>query len=155
MPDDLPILLSPEETDGRGAGRSGSFSSSTLSPLRHGIFRAVWLASLASNFGGLVQSVGASWMMTSISNSADLVALVQASTTLPIMLFSLVAGAISDNYDRRKVMLTARSLLAVSVALAASTYLGLVTPISLLTFTFLIGCGTALNGPAWQSSVGE
>jgi MFS family permease len=124
--------------------------------LQHGIFRAVWIASLASNFGGLIQSVGASWMMTSIAASADLVALVQASTTLPIMLFSLAAGAVSDNYDRRKVMLIAQFfMLAVSVGLTACAYLGLVTPVLLLGFTFLIGCGTALNGPAWQSSVGD
>ena len=130
-------------------------STSPLAPFRHGIFRAVWFATLASNFGGLIQVVGASWMMTSIA-SADLVALVQASTTLPIMLFSLAAGAIADNYDRRHVMVVAQLfMLVVSVALTACTYLGLITPWLLLTFTFLIGCGTALNGPAWQSSVGE
>ena len=67
--------------------------------------RAVWFASLASNFGGLIESVGAAWLMTSIGTSADMVALVQASTTLPIMLFSLAAGAIADNFDRRKLML--------------------------------------------------
>lgn len=57
---------------------------STLAPFRHGIFRAVWTASLASNFGGLIQSVGAAWLMTSITTSSDMVALVQASTALPI-----------------------------------------------------------------------
>jgi len=130
--------------------------ASPLAPLRHDIFRAVWIASLASNFGGLIQSVGASWMMASITSSADLVALVQASTTLPIMLFSLPAGAISDNYDRRSVMLVAQAfMLGVSVLLTVFTYFGLVTPWLLLFFTFLIGCGTALNGPAWQSSVGD
>ncbi len=155
MPDDLPILPSPEDSVVRRQDGSG-FSASPLSPLRSNVFRAVWLASLASNFGGLIQSVGASWMMTSIANSANMVALVQASTTLPIMLFSLPAGAIADNYDRRKVMLAAQIfLLVVSIGLAASTYMGLITPLLLLTFTFLIGCGTALNGPAWQSSVGE
>ena len=92
--------------------------------------------------------------MTSLAGSADLVSLVQASTTLPIMLFSLAAGAIADNYSRRTVMLAAQGfMLAVSVTLAASAYLGLISPWLLLTFTFLIGCGTALNGPAWQSSV--
>ena len=130
--------------------------ASPLAPLRHDIFRAVWIASLASNFGGLIQSVGASWMMASITSSADLVALVQASTTLPIMLFSLAAGAISDNYDRRSVMLVAQAfMLGVSVLLTVFTYFGLVTPWLLLFFTFLIGCGSALNGPAWQSSVGD
>src|SRR5262249_41655517 len=116
----------------------------------------VWFASLSSSFGALIQSVGASWMMTSIASSADLVALVQASTTLPIMLFSLAAGAIADNYDRRKVMLVSQLfMLAVSVALTLCAYLGVITPWLLLIFTFLIGCGAALNNPAWQSSVGD
>ena len=98
-------------------------------PLRQPVFRAVWFASLASNFGGLVQAVGASWMMTSIAASPDMVALVQASTTLPVMLFSLAACAISDNYDRRSIMLTALGfMLTVSVMLALSAWFGLITP---------------------------
>lgn len=124
--------------------------------MRHGIFRAIWLASLASNFGGLIQAVGASWMMASISTSPGMVALVQTSTTLPIMIFSLAAGAIADNYDRRKVMIFAQLfMLTISVLLTATAFVGVVTPWLLLTFTFLIGCGNALNGPAWQSSVGD
>jgi MFS family permease len=120
------------------------------------VFRAVWIASMASNFGGLIQSVGASWMMTSIAGSADMVALVQASVTLPIMLFSLVAGALADNRDRRVMMLWAQAfMLIVSVALSVCAWLGLITPWLLLLFTFLVGCGTAFNGPAWQASVGD
>lgn len=130
--------------------------ASALAPLRHPVFRAVWLASLLSSFGGLVQSVGASWLMTTLSPSADMVALVQASVTLPIMLLSLFAGAVADSLDRRHVMLAAQGfMLTVSVALALSAWVGLITPWLLLLFTFLIGCGTAMNGPAWQASVGE
>jgi MFS family permease len=136
--------------------RTSEQEASPLSPFRHRIFLEVWTASLASNLGGLIQSVGAAWLMASISQAADLVALVQASTTLPIMLFSLAAGAIADNFDRRKLMLASQIfLLCVSVALTACTYFGLVTPWLLLAFTFLVGCGTAFNGPAWQSLVGE
>ncbi|PTM39976.1 MFS transporter [Bosea sp. 124] len=135
---------------------AASDRNSPFVPLRQPIFRAVWFASLASNFGGLVQMVGASWMMTSIADSPDMVALVQASTTLPVMLFSLAAGAISDNYDRRRIMLTAQGfMLVVSILLAVSAGLDVMTPWLLLAFTFLIGCGTALNNPAWQSSVGD
>jgi MFS family permease len=120
------------------------------------VFRAVWIASLASNFGGLIQSVGASWMMTSIAPSADMVALVQASVSLPIMLLSLVAGAVADSMDRRRVMLAAQTfMLSVSVLLSVVTWAGLISPWLLLLFTFLIGCGTAMNGPAWQASVGD
>lgn len=127
-----------------------------LAPLRIGTFRSLWLASLVSNFGGLIQGVGAAWLMTTISGSADMVALVQASTTLPIMLLSLVAGAIADGYPRRQVMLLAQGFMfLVSAALAVSAWLGVVTPWLLLTFTFLIGCGVAFNNPAWQAAVGD
>jgi MFS family permease len=127
-----------------------------LAPLAHKTFRDIWFASIASNLGGLIQGVGAAWMMTSISTSENMVALVQASTTLPIMLFSLVSGAVADNFDRRRVMMAAQLFMfAVSALLAAFAYLGLITPWTLLSFTFLIGCGTALNNPSWQASVGD
>jgi len=129
---------------------------SALSPFRFPVFRAVWAASAVSNLGGLIQSVGASWMMTSIAPSADMVALVQASVTLPIMLLSLFAGAMADNLDRRKVMLGAQVfMLIVSVGLSICAWTGLITPWLLLLFTFLIGCGAAFNAPAWQASVGD
>ncbi|MFC5372357.1 MFS transporter [Brevundimonas faecalis] len=128
---------------------------SALAPLRHPVFRAVWITSLVTNFGGLIQSVGAAWMMSSIA-SAQMTALVQASVTLPIMLLSLAAGALADTVDRRKIMLAAQSfMLLVSAGLAAMTWMGWITPWVLLSFTFLIGCGTAFNGPAWQASVGD
>ncbi|MER8391540.1 MFS transporter [Mesorhizobium sp. M1340] len=133
-----------------------SESASALAPFRHGIFRAVWSASLVSNFGGLIQGVGAAWMMTTIATSSYQVALVQASTTLPIMLFALLAGAIADSFNRRKIMLIAQIfMLVVSALLTAFTYLDLMTPWTLLAFTFLIDSGTALNSPSWQASVGD
>lgn len=126
------------------------------SPLSVPVFRAVWIASMASNFGGLIQSVGASWLMTSLTPSSQMVALVQASTALPILLLSLWSGAVADNLDRRRVMLAAQGfMLVVSVALAVITFAGWISPWLLLVFTFLIGCGAAMNGPAWQASVGD
>ena len=126
------------------------------SPLSFPVFRAVWIASMASNFGGLIQSVGASWLMTSLTPSPQMVALVQASTALPILLLSLWSGAVADNLDRRRVMLAAQGfMLLVSVVLAGITFAGWITPWLLLVFTFLIGCGAAMNGPAWQASVGD
>jgi MFS family permease len=129
---------------------------STLAPFRHETFRTMWFASISSNFGGLIQAVGAAWMMTAIADSEDMVALVQASNALPIMIFSLVAGALADNFNRRSLMLTAQIfMLVVSVVLTVFAYMDLLTPWLLLTFTFLIGCGVALNNPSWQASVGD
>jgi MFS family permease len=129
---------------------------STLSPFAHRVFLALWLASFASNLGNAVQSVGASWLMTSIAPRADMVALVQTAMSLPIMLFALVAGAIADLFDRRKVMLTAQVAMAsASFLLAGLAFAGLVTPWLLLALTFLLGAGVALFSPAMQVSVGE
>ncbi|MGV8986549.1 MAG: MFS transporter [Cypionkella sp.] len=130
--------------------------TSTLTLFRNQTFRMLWIAALASNFGGLVQGVGAAWMMTTLSGSESMVALVQASVTLPIMIFSLLAGVFADSYDRRKVMLTAQVfMLIVSIVLAVLAVQGWLTPWALLGFTFLIGCGTALHNPSWQASMGD
>ncbi|QQR37545.1 MFS transporter [Devosia oryziradicis] len=129
---------------------------SVLAPFRHETFRLLWLATLVSNLGGLVQSVGAGWMMTTLTSSHNMIALVQASTTLPIMVFSVAAGALADNFDRRTVMLIAQGgMMLVSLALAVLAFLGLLNPWLLLTCTFLIGCGTALFNPSWQASMGD
>jgi MFS family permease len=136
--------------------QAGGAPGAALAPLRNRTFRTFWIASLASNLGGLIQAVGAAWTMTTISGSADMVALVQAATTLPIMLFSLATGAIADNFNRRRVMIAAQvGMLAVSVGLALCAWAGLLTPWLLLGFTFAIGCGVALNNPSWQASVGD
>jgi MFS family permease len=130
--------------------------SPTLAPFHSRVFAMIWTASLVSSFGSLIQAVGASWLMTSIAPTADMVALVQASTTLPIMLLSLASGAVSDIWDRRLVMLIAQgAMLVIAAVLTTIAYMGLITPWVLLSLTFLIGCGVAVYSPAWQSSVGE
>ena len=135
---------------GQGWARPGA----PLAPFRHPAFRAIWTANLFSNIGAMIQSVGAAWLMTELTRSHLLIALVQASATIPIMLLGLFAGAIADNHDRRRVMLAAQSgMLAVSALLAALTFAGAIGPLSLLALTLAVGAGTALNAPAWQASV--
>lgn len=136
--------------------KTASPAETADSPFNIPIFRAVWAASVTSNFGGLIQSVGAAWMMTSLVRSPKMVALVQSSAALAFMLLPLLAGAAADNLDRRKVMLTAQFfMLTVSATLTVFAWQGWLTPWILLSFTFLIGCGTAMNSPAWHASVGD
>lgn len=125
-------------------------------PLRYPIFRRIWLASLLSNLGILVQAVGAAWAMTQMTSSADRVALVQTALMLPVMLFSMPAGAIADMHDRRIVALISLSVALVgATTLATLAWLDLVTPAILLALCFVVGSGMALFGPAWQSSLSE
>ncbi|MDQ2067487.1 MFS transporter [Xinfangfangia sp. CPCC 101601] len=129
-------------------------SSSPLSPLRHPSFRLIWTATLVANLGSLIQGVGAAWKMAELSPSASMVALVQASTTLPIMVLAVAAGAIADNFDRRRVMLVAQAFMfIISAALAVAAWMDLLGPWTLLCFTFLLGLGAALHLPSWQASM--
>jgi MFS family permease len=126
----------------------------TFSPFRYPTFRAIWIANLASNLGATMQSVAAAWLMTTLTSSHTMIAMIQASTTIPIMLFGVFAGAIADNFDRRRVMLVSQiGMFVVSVMLAVLAELDSLAPWSLLLLTLLLGIGTALNSPAWQASV--
>src|SRR5213080_1792845 len=136
--------------------RSLFAADSVAAPLRHTVFRRIWLASLMSNLGLLIQGVGAAWAMTQMTPSADKVALVQTALMLPIMLIAMPAGAIADMYDRRIVALVSLSIaLAGATALSVLAWLGRLTPEILLAFCFIVGSGMALFGPAWQASVSE
>ena len=136
--------------------RSRLAADGIAAPLRHPVFRRIWLASLVSNLGILIQGVGAAWAMTQMTSSADKVALVQTALMLPIMLISMPAGAIADMHDRRIVALISLGIALVgATALTVLAWLGLVTPNILLALCFVVGSGMALFGPAWQSSVSE
>ncbi|MDA9446108.1 MFS transporter [Bradyrhizobium sp. CCBAU 21360] len=125
-------------------------------PLRFPPFRRIWIANLLANVGILIQGVGAAWAMTQMTSSADQVALVQTALLLPVMLLSILAGAVADMYDRRIVALLALSVeLCGAAALTLVDWLGLTTPNLLLSLCFSIGSGMALMSPAWQSSVSE
>ncbi len=131
--------------------RQGAFE-----PLRIPIFRRFWLSSMASNFGGLIQTIAAAWMMTALTGNAQMVALVQTCATLPMMLLSLPSGALADIYERKIIMLIAQlGMLIVSVVLTVLTLAEMTTPLILLGATFLIAAGTALHAPAWQASIYE
>jgi MFS family permease len=125
-------------------------SASAWAPFRHTVYRVLWLAQLTSNVGTWMQTVAAQWLL--IDQSPILVSLVQTASSLPIVLLSLPAGAWADMVDRRRLLLSAQlAMLVPAGALAAITFAGAASPAVVLTLTFLLGCGTAVAGPAWQA----
>ncbi len=125
-------------------------------PFSHSVFRALWIATIVSNIGTFMQSVGAAWLMTSLSTSPVMVALVQAASIFPMCLLALPAGALADSIDRRGgVLITQAWMMVAAALLAALTFLGATSPWVLLGFTFLLGLGAAMNAPAWQAIVPE
>ncbi len=141
-------------TEASGAQAPGGWGA--FEPLRERTFRMIWSASLLSNFGQLIQGVGAAWEMTRLTSSAGMVALVQTALMVPLMLVAVPAGAIADMFDRRRIAMLGLTFATLCAAtLTSLAALGLTSPWVLLSFCSLIGAGVALYGPAWQSSVVE
>jgi MFS family permease len=124
--------------------------------MRRPLFRALWISSLTSSIGTWMHEVGAAWLMTSLTLSPVMVALMQTAASLPIVLLALPAGAIADMVDRRRMLLFTQGwMLSSAAALGVLTLLGATTPWSLLILTFALGAGAAMNAPAWQSTTSE
>jgi predicted MFS family arabinose efflux permease len=125
-------------------------------PFAYSLFRAIWIASLVSNVGTWMQNVAGVWLVTTLTTSALLVALMQTATSLPAFLLSMPAGAIGDLIDRRKLLLFTQGFMAVvALGLGAFALSGAIRAIDVLGFTFLLGMGAALNGPIWQTVTTE
>lgn len=134
----------------------GNGVESAWKPLAYPIFRALWIATIASNIGSFMQDVGEAWLMTTLTPSPLLVALVQAAASLPALLLALPSGALADIIDRRRLLLFTQTWMLVVAGVAGLfTISGLMTPQLLLSLAFLMGLGEALNGPAWSAITPE
>jgi MFS family permease len=128
----------------------------TFAPLRIPLFRDRWIASTVSGVGTWMQDTAATWLMAVLTTSPLLVALMQTAASLPVLVLGLFAGATADIYDRRRLLIFWQAWMLVSVAiLAVLTFTGVVSPFTLLFFTFLLNVGSAMNNPAWQAIVPE
>src|SRR5690242_7917514 len=131
---------------------AASAESSPWSPLRNALFRNLWIATIVSNVGSWMQDVGSGWLMTSLSSSPSMVALVEAADSIPMMLLALPAGALADIIDRRRLLIAAQVyLLVIAGTLALLTWLGMMTAWALLGFTCALGVGAAVIMPAWSA----
>ena len=121
-------------------------------PLAEPAYRAMWSGYILANLGIWIQTVGAAWLMTTLTSDALPVALVQTATTLPAFVFGLPAGGLGDRVDRPRLVLITQAWMVASVLLLALlTVLGLMSPLLLLVFTFALGSGSAVGSPIWAA----
>jgi MFS family permease len=130
--------------------------TSGFAPLRIPLFRDRWIASTVSSVGTWMQDTAGTWLMTVLTPSPLLIALMQTAASLPVLLLGLLAGATADIFDRRKLLIFWQAWMLVAVALLTIfTFYGNISPWALLAFTFLLNAGSAMNNPAWQAIVPE
>jgi MFS family permease len=140
----------------KSAATADAGEASAWSPLKIPLFRALWLATIASNIGTWMHDIGAGWLMTSLSPTPVMVALVQTATTLPILFLALPAGALADIVDRRRYLLVIQVWLAsVAALLAVLAFAGVMTAWMLVVLTFAMGIGAAMMMPAWAAVTPE
>src|SRR5260370_23684238 len=145
----IPLAKEPQGKD------AGSLLSA-WSPLRESVCRALWIETVISNVGTWMQDVGESWLMTSLTPSPVLVALVETAGSLPVVLVALPAGALADIVDRRRLLLVMQIWMFIAAgAMGFLALMGYVTPGRLLWLTFLLGIGSAISNPVWQAITPE
>ena len=120
------------------------------------MFRALFIATLVSNVGGSMEDVGETWLMTSLGGTPLMVALVQSSASLPVLMLALPAGALADILDRRRLLIATQAWMTGVAALLGVLSLGKhVGPWGLLACTFAMGVGSAVDAPAWQAVIAD
>src|ERR1700685_554299 len=130
--------------------------ASGFEPLQLPVFRKLWIAATVSNLGGWMQDTAGTWLMTVLTPSPLLIALMQTAASLPVVLLGLLAGATADIFDRRRLLIFWQAWMLVAVAfLSVLTFFDIISPWILLILTFLLNIGTAMNSPAWQAIVPE
>lgn len=121
-------------------------------PLHNSTFRNLLASNLISDIGTFMQSVGAAWLMTSLTRSPLYIALIQTASALPFFLLALPAGSIGDIFDRRKLILSTETwMLAIAVLLTVATIAGAIAPWLLLLLTFGLSIGNAVESPTWKA----
>jgi predicted MFS family arabinose efflux permease/quinol monooxygenase YgiN len=129
-------------------------STSAWAPFRHRTFAVIWVATVVSNIGGWMYSVASGWLMTGLDADPLFVSLVQVANNLPMFLFAIPAGALVDIVDRRLFLIVGETAVTLtSTAFAVLVWLHLITPWSLLVFSFLVTVASAVTAPAWQAVV--
>ncbi|MFN3988441.1 MAG: MFS transporter, partial [Rhodocyclaceae bacterium] len=127
---------------------------SALAPLREPVFRMLWMAWLAANVTMWMNEVAAAWLMTSLTDSVVMVALVQAASTLPVFVLGLPSGALADIIDRRRYFaFTQLYVSAIAVTLGVLAMTGALTAPLLLALTFANGIGMAMRWPVFAAIV--
>ncbi len=129
---------------------------SPLAPFTVPVFRMLWLTLLVANTCMWMNDVAAAWLMTSLTTSPVLVALVQSASNLPVFLLGLPSGALADILDRRRYLVFTQFWVAVvAVVLCAAILSGGMTAPLLLALVFVNGVGLAMRWPVFAAVVPE
>ncbi len=131
--------------------RGGMFSALSIRNYRY-----FFLGQVVSNSGTWIQRVAQDWLVLSITGSAFAVGITTAMQFLPMLLFGLYGGVLSDRFPKRKLLIATQGSMGVLAAvLAVLTLTGAVQVWHIYLLAFLLGMVTVVDNPTRQTFVSE
>jgi len=123
-------------------------------PLALPTFRMLWLVWFAATICQWMNDVAAAWLMTSLTASPTIIALVQTASSLPVFLLGLPSGALADIVDRRRYFIVTQFWVATTASLLSiATLTGVLNATLLLVLVFVNGIGLAMRWPVFAAIV--
>jgi MFS family permease len=135
--------------------RAGGFDRvNMLAPLRHRDFRRLWLGMTASLVGDGVFLVAMAWQVYEISNAPSALSMVGIAMTIPTLLLLLFGGAVTDRFERRRILIASDLVRGGAVSIVAFLSItGTLEVWHMMVLVAVYGAGTAFFGPAFDAIV--
>lgn len=142
--------LPPSEQEADGP----ALPAAAFAPLADPVFRTLWVVWFTANICMSMNDVAAAWLMTSLTTSPVMVALVQTAATLPVFLLGLPSGALADILDRRRYFVVTQFWVAATALLLCLAIVSdAINPTLLLLLVFANGIGLAMRWPVYSAIV--
>lgn len=123
-----------------------------LRALNHRDYRFYFLGLLVSMIGTWMQSVGQSWLIVQLTDSAFLLGLIATLQFTPTVLFALFGGVIADRLPKRRTLIVTQSIFMVlAFALSALVYMERVQYWHVALLAFLLGTVNTVDVPVRQA----
>ena len=126
----------------------------TFSAFRYRDFRILWLGAFTSTTGNLMQQVAQSWLIFQLTGLSFYLGLTSFLAQLPLVLFSVVGGALADRVDRRRLLLFSQAVqMTTAFILTTLIFFDVIEIWHFLVLVFVAGLGQAFGGPAHQALI--
>ena len=132
------------------------FGGRTLELLRAGPFRRYIIGSLISDTGTWMQVMAQGWVMSTLTNKAIMLGLVNLAAGLPTLALTMIGGSAADRFDKRKILIATQiAQIAFALALGWLVFIGQIQIWHVIFFAALLGVSIAFEMPAISALVPE
>ncbi|MCU1485699.1 MAG: arabinose efflux permease family protein [Actinomycetia bacterium] len=141
-----------ESVDALEEGDAPIEISAARAALRSRDFRVIWFGAMASNVGTWMQNVVLGAFALKLTGSPTFVGILAFAQLGPMLLLSMLSGALADMMDRRRLILIAQTeQLVASIGLAVVAAQPHPSKVALVVAVLCVGTGNAINAPAWSA----